>query len=185
MNYPAINTLISSPNTKSAIYTFQQSDISFDVEGNTLLKFPYSKNTYWTHFSFKPITEYDNLECEIILKTSDGYTYEVIESDTRKCNTWYKTKWTIPSVNCTAGIFLKIRRPPEFNAFYINSFIFTLYGLTDLHPIMNNYILMSDDNIHQIIFHKFDDGNNGSIYNIEHYDYIRDFIKDSCLIYPF
>jgi hypothetical protein len=166
--------------SNSIIYTFTESSKLIDNDGNTLLRFPYSENTYWTGFKYKS-TNY-TLDIEVILITNDGYTYTISHMSKRAIDTWHDTIWAIPSINSgdCAGIFLLIRAPVES----LKQIRFDLHGVMDLYPDVENYILMSEFNTYQFIFSKYDSVY-GTIYNVEHPDYIRGVIDDACKINVF
>ncbi len=166
------------PLSKSIIYTFPESSKSIDKEGNTLLRFPYSENTYWTAFKYMPLDYTSSLDIEIILITNDGYTYTISPLNRRAIDTWHDTTWAIPSIRVRehTGIFLRIHGSFE----HLKGFRFNLLGFMDLYPATENYILMSEFDTYQFIFN-----NCGSIYNVEHPDYIRGIIDSAVKISTF
>lgn len=195
MNLPTniisrINPEIQDPISKSVIYTFSTKDVSVDKEGNILYRFPYSANTFWTHFKYTcynmTLDYEESMDIELILVTTDGYTYDIKSNVNRfTSKTWYDTEWPIPSVmaltatdNAQAGLYFKIQSLPHKCKYNI---VISLLGFTELFPSSNYYLLSSPFDTYQFVFSVFDQGQ-GSIYNVEHYDYIRNIIDKSCNI---
>lgn len=183
-----INSEFQDYISKSVIYSFNTKDIHQDKEGNILYKFPYSKDTYWTNFKYSCYNtiknQVESLDLEIILITNDEYTYTVKKSEIFEIKKWYDTEWPIPSI-CTsgsqAGIYFKVKMPFDNKSIY-NVFI-SLLGFTDLFPNVSNYLLLSLFDTYQFVFSKYEDDSefvSGSIYNVEHYDYIREIINKAC-----
>ena len=167
-----------NPISKSVVYTFVNGSHTFDNDGDMLFKFPYSRDTFWTHFRFN--SPY-NLAIEIILITGDGYTYTVSSQQMRERGIWYDTTWPIPSIKTIedSGVYLKIKphNIPDFNL------SIKLCGFMDLFPKVENYILLSSLDTYQFVFAKFELDNlepRGLIYNVENYDYIREIIVKAC-----
>lgn len=173
-----VNPNIEDPLSHSVIYTFPDSSKSNDTEGNTLLMFPYSRNTYWTNFNYHCFNFTGTLQIEVMLITEDGYTYSISPRIDRKPDEWYDTNWVLPSINTGeySGIFLRISKPPS----ELKYFRFNLLGFTDLYPDVEHYLLMTPLKSYQFIFSKFTDVENnrssGTIYNVEHTDYIQNVI---------
>jgi hypothetical protein len=196
MNIPtdiplSINFNFHNPISKSVIYTFTSNDIYLDNENNILYRFPYSKNTYWTNFKYSCYNttnnQFEELDIGIELRTSDGYKYTIKASEVLKNKEWYNTVWPIPSIytyGTDASIDFKIKPLSDNKSTY--NIVISLLGFMDLYPNVKNYLLCSSLNTYQFIFNKIeqDDSNNmyGSIYNVEHYDYIRDIINNACII---
>jgi len=184
-----INSTVQNYVSKSVIYTFDTKDYIIDNEGNILYKFPYSKNTYWTNFKYSCYKCQEFLDIEIILITHDGYTYNIKESEKQFENKkwydteWYDTEWPLPSIYTTGskeGLYFKMKLPIN------NNIIFSVLGFIDLYPKVENYILLSPFNTYQFIFYKYEDDilleKGGSIWNVEHSDYIANIIKKACII---
>lgn len=185
-----INSNIQDYISKSVIYTFDKKDIYYDKNENILYKFPYSKDTYWTNFKYSCYNmQYNTLELldiEIILITTDGYEYNVKKNEHFNDKTWYDTEWPIPS-NYTnesrAGIYFKIKSLIEPLTVY--NIVISLLGFTDLFPSTENYLMISSIDTYQFVFSKFEqdyENTSGTIHNVEHYDYIKEIISDSCVI---
>jgi hypothetical protein len=183
-----INPKIQDYISKSIIYTFDTKDIYHDSCGNIIYKFPYSKDTYWTNFKYSCYNITNNihelLDIEIILITSDGYEYSIKKNKQFKDNKWYDTEWPIPSINTNinrTGIYFKIKEPIDsFTTYNIN---ISLLGFTDLFPKVTTYLLLSSFDTYQFIFSKFEENlenKYGTIYNVEHNDYIREIISTAC-----
>lgn len=171
--------------SKSIVYTFRE--IHSTNDSYSFFKFPYVKNTCWTNFRYlyydqsgEPINSDINLE--IILITSDGYTYNIqnnIQNNTSN-NIWHETQWPIPSVNTndSGGLYFKVKLPSTAHT----SFKIHLLGFMDLFPEVDTYLLLASNDIYNFIFSKnIQDGIelNGTIYNVEHIDYIRSIISSS------
>ena len=168
----------NDPLSKSIIYTFPESSTLIDKEGNTLLRLPYSQNTYWTAFKYMPLNHTSSLDIELILITNDGYTYTISPINRREIDKWHDTVWAIPSIRVRehSGIFIRIYGHLE----PLKEFRFNLLGFMDLYPDAENYILMSEFDTYQFIFN-----NCGSIYNVEHPDYIKGVIDSAVKICTF
>ena len=179
-----INPSFESPLSKSAIYTFPESSRSVDTDGNILLKFPYSRNLFWTNFNYHCFGFKDTIIVEIILITEDGYTYSISPIIEREPRVWYDTNWVLPSINTgeNSGLYLRVKASADTLKF----FRFNLLGFMDLCPDVENYILMTSLKSYQFIFSKYQDENNkevGTIYNVEHTDYIRTVIDSAYKIH--
>lgn len=183
-----INPEIQDPVSKSVIYTFSTQDFLLDGEGNILYKFPYSKDTYWTNFTYScyNITKNQPEELEIGIKlvTSDDYEYCVQMIHTRQAKVWYDTEWPFPSINTigtSAGVYFKIKQPSDNESKYMIQV--KLLGFMDLFPKVENYLLLSTLDTYQFVFAKYemdDLPSRGVIYNVENYDYIREIIVKAC-----
>jgi len=182
---------IDIPNriNSTIIYTFDKNDFIIDNEGNMLYKIPYSENTYWTNFKYSYYNTTDIylelLDIEIIIITKDGYKYNIKESEKQFENKkWYDTEWPLPSIytiGSKEGLYFKMKLPINNN-----NIIFSVLGFIDLYPKVENYILLSPFNTYQFIFYKYEDDilleKGGSIWNVEHSDYIANIIKKACII---
>jgi hypothetical protein len=191
MNIPtdiptSINPEIQDPISKSVVYSFTSKDIHYNGDGYMMYKFPYSKDTFWTNFKYScyNVTEnkYQCLEIGLELVTSDGYTYCVQMLHERQDKVWYDTNWSFPSVYTfgkQAGLYFKVKPPTDNSLYNIN---ISLLGFMDLFPKVENYLLLSSLDTYQWVFSKFenDDEESGSIYNVEHYDYIREIMSKAC-----
>jgi hypothetical protein len=184
-----INPNMQDPISKSVVYSFDNTDVFFDKDGNIIYTFPFSKNTYWTNFKYScyNITkdEPEDLEIGLELNTSDNYQYEIIKMQTFENKKVYETVWPIPSINTTgsdAYIYFKIKYPSERNSKY--SLMLSLIGFLDLFPKVDNYLLLSPLDTYQFIFCKYENDtipeSRGTIWNVEHYDYVREIITNAC-----
>ncbi len=180
-----VNPSFDDPLSKSVIYTFPESSKSVDTEGNVLLRFPYSRNTYWTNFNYHCFGFKDNIVVELILVTEDGYTYSISPITERAPRVWHNTNWVLPSINTGehSGLYLRVRAPANT----LKIFRFNLLGFMDLCPDVENYLLMTPLKSYQFIFSKYRDTENnnerGTIYNVEHTDYIQSVIDSSYKIW--
>jgi hypothetical protein len=183
-----INSKIQDYISKSVIYTFDTKDIYHDKYGNILYRFPYSKDTYWTNFKYSCYNITKNvkelLDIDIILITNDEYEYSIKTDEQFEDKKWYDTEWPIPSINTNgsrAGIYFKIKPSTDMKSTY--NIIISLLGFEDLFPKVESYLLLSSLDTYQFVFSKFEDNvefSSGTIYNVEHYDYIREIISKSC-----
>jgi hypothetical protein len=184
-----INPNIQDPISKSVVYTFETRDLHFDKNGNIIYTFPYSKDTYWTNFKYScyNITknESEELEIGLELNTSDNYQYEIIKMQQFENKKVYDTVWPIPSINTIgtdAAIYFKVKYPSEKESKY--SIVISLFGFMDLFPKMENYLLLSPLDTYQFVFCKYEQDDmpvsRGSIWNVEHYDYIREIMTKAC-----
>jgi hypothetical protein len=184
-----INPDIQDPISKSVIYTFTSQDFYIDNDRNMLYRFPYSKNTYWTNFKYTCFNitknQYEQLDIGIELKTSDSYKYTIKEMEVLEDKKWYDTVWPIPSIytyGSDACIDFKIKPPSDNKSIY--NIVISLLGFMDLFPKVENYLLLSSLDTYQFVFAKYEqddlEGARGSIYNVEHYDYIREIIVKAC-----
>jgi hypothetical protein len=183
-----INPEIQDPISKSVVYSFTTKDSHINNTGYIMYQFPYSKNTYWTNFKYSCYNDITGqpipLEIGLELETSDGYTYCVQMLHERQDKVWYNTEWPFPSVKTVgqkAGLYFKIK-PPSNEVKY--TIYISLLGFMDLFPNVENYLLLSTLDTYQLVFSKFEyddpDLSTGSIYNVEHYDYISDIVKKEC-----
>ena len=192
MNIPTdipkrINPEIQDPISKSVVYSFTAKDVYHSEDGYIMYKFPYSKDTYWTNFKYSCYNTTKNeparLDIGMELATTDGYTYCVQMLHEREDKVWYDTEWPFPSVytfGSQAGIYFKVKPPSDYYTYSIN---ISLLGFEDLFPKVESYLLLSPLDTYQWVFSKFEKDNedaSGSIYNVEHYDYIRDIVKKAC-----
>ena len=190
MNIPidtpkCINPEIQDPISKSVVYSFTSKDAHHSEDGYLMYKFPYSKDTFWTNFKYSCYNVVTNqlvhLDIGLELETTDGYTYCVQMLHERQDKVWYDTDWPFPSVNTVgskAGLYFKVKMPSD-NVKY--SLAISLLGFMDLFPKVEYYLLLTSLDTYQFVFSAFeyDDQATGSIYNVEHYDYIRNIINKS------
>jgi hypothetical protein len=180
-----VNPSFNDPLSKSVIYTFPESSKSDDTEGNILLRFPYSHNTYWTNFNYHCFGFNDNIIVEIILITEDGYMYSILPITERAPRVWHDINWALPSIKTGeySGLYLRVKA----NVDTLKCFRFNLLGFMDLYPDVENYLLITPLKSYQFIFSKYRDAENnnevGTIYNVEHTDYIRSVIDSAYKIH--
>lgn len=190
MNFPVdipkrINPQMAEPVSKSVIYTPLPEDYTKDTDGNILVRFPYSKDTYWTNFRYTcygPTQE--SLSLGITIITSKGETYNVSDCEMREQAVWYDTTWPIPSVYTEgdpAGVYLWITPPADPKKYIIRA---TLLGFMDLFPKVENYLLLSPLDTYQFAFYKYEQiglpNISGAIYNVNTYGYIHGNIVKAC-----
>jgi hypothetical protein len=181
-----INPEIQDPISKSVIYSFTTKDAHHSNDGYIMYKFPYSKDTFWTNFKYTCYNttkdEPQQLDIGMELVTNDGYTYCVQMLHQRQDKVWYGTDWPFPSVytfGSQAGLYFKVKPPSDNSVYTIN---ISLLGFMDLFPKVESYLLLSTLDTYQWVFSKFvkDDEEQGSIYNVENYDYIRNIVNKAC-----
>jgi hypothetical protein len=177
----------NNPISKSTVYTFSAKDYLVDDDGSMLFRFPFSHNTFWTQFQYSCINEYgfptDNLDISVFLITSDEYRYTISPLQTRAQKEWYTIELPIPSIMTPgkSGIFIKIKPINSSSKHIMN---IHLLGFQELFPIVKDYFLITNNNTYQFIFSQYNNGDyySGSIFNVEHYDYIKESIPGSQLI---
>lgn len=169
MNIPVdfvkdINPNLIDPLSKSTVYTFSPGSHQTNNSNELLFKFPYSENTYWTHFKYATSLPNTVLESELSIVTDDGYKFIILQHHPRFPSMWYDTVWPLPSINASgggAGIYLKIK-PSETPV----DIIVHLSGFVDLLPSVDQYIIATVTNNSSIkiaisrkhnIFHKIED----------------------------
>lgn len=185
---PTIDPLFSS-----IIYTFNNiHDIIYNNDGDILCKFPYSKGTWWTNFKYSVYpSSNQQLIMSLILITDEGYTYVISNDSFIEQNKWIDTVWPLLSVNTNqninnsqkCGLYLKIK--PLKGDEHMNISL-NLLGYKNLFPKSDNYILISPNKTYQFVFSEYEneDGTtSGTMYNVEHFDYIRDIINNSFIVY--
>lgn len=181
---PTIDALYSS-----VVYTFNSKDMLTDDNGNILYKFPYSKDTWWTNFKYSVYpSSNQQIIMSIILITDEGYTYTISRDEFIEQDKWYDTVWPLLSLNTQSnnsksGLYLQVR--PLRGDENINISI-KLLGFKHLFPKSQHYILISPIETYQFVFTQFeneDGSNGGTMYNVEHFDYIRDIINNSFIVY--
>ena len=164
--------IIQDPISKSIIYYFSTKDGIIDTDGDTLFKFPYSKDTFWTNFKY---VCYGNkpLKIGIKLVTTNGYSYEIAPQIVREQKSWEETVWPLPSIKMVdGGVYFKIKLVAG------DEIAISLLGFMDLYPSVEHYMLLSPYN--QFVFSNNVDLSVGSIYNVEHCDNICDIVKNAC-----
>jgi hypothetical protein len=178
----------------SVVYTFNNNERIIRMNGDIMYKFPYSKGTWWTNFKYcvYPISN-QQLIISIILITDEGYSYIISRESFIEQNKWTDTVWPLLSVNMSgnmninkshnSGLYFKIKPLKGDEDIQIS---IKLLGFRNLFPKSENYILISPIKTYQFVFTEFEneDGTtSGTMYNIEHIDYIRDIINKSFIVY--
>jgi hypothetical protein len=147
MNIPVdfvkdINPNLVDPLSKSTVYTFSPGSHQTNNSNELLFKFPYSENTYWTHFKYATSLPNTILESELSIVTDDGYKFIILQQHPRFPSMWYDTVWPLPSINASGGgIYLKIK-PSETPV----DIILHLSGFVDLLPSVDQYIIATVTN---------------------------------------
>ena len=142
MNIPidfvkAINPNLIDPLSKSTVYTFAPGSHQTGNSNELLFKFPYSENTFWTHFKYATSSPNTVLESELSIVTDDGYKFVILQEHSRFPSIWYDTVWPLASVNASnSAIYLKIK--PSSPSVDI---IVHLSGFVDLLPSVDRYII--------------------------------------------
>ena len=75
-----INPSITDPLSKSTVYTFVPGPHQCSDSNEVMIfKFPYSENTYWTHFKYATSLPNIILESELHIVTDDGYKFIILQ----------------------------------------------------------------------------------------------------------
>ena len=138
-----INPNLIDPLSKSTVYTFVPGSHICNEVNELLFKFPYSENTYWTHFKY--ITSIPNtvLHAELLIVTDNGHECVILPLQLLQPSTWHNTVWPLPSVNTSiSAIYLKIK-PSNENL----DIIVHLSGFIDLLPRVDGYIISAASDI--------------------------------------
>jgi hypothetical protein len=132
-----INPNLVDPLSKSTVYTFAPGSHQCNDNRELLFKFPYSENTYWTHFKYATSKPNTILESELIIVTDDGHESVILHLHPRFPSKWYDTVWPLPSVNTSiSAIYLKIKPSPDNVDIIVH-----LSGFVDLLPSVEQYII--------------------------------------------
>ena len=159
-----INPNLIDPISKSTVYTFAPGSHQCNDNRELLFKFPYSENTYWTHFKYATSLPNTVLESELLVVTEYGQECVILPLHTRQPSTWHDTIWPLPSINTSGGaIYLKIK-PPLTSV----DIIVHLSGFVDLLRSVEQYVIMPGANT-PLIQLALSKGNN-TIYRLEDYD---------------
>jgi hypothetical protein len=160
-----INPNLVDPLSKSTVYTFAPGSHQCNENRELLFKFPYSENTYWTHFKYATSLPNTVLDVELLVVTEYGQECVILPLHTRQPSTWHDTIWPLPSINTSGGaIYLKIKPPTADNL----DIIVHLSGFVDLLPVVEQYVIMPATNT-PLIQLALSRGNN-TIYRLEDYD---------------
>ena len=191
-----INPNLVDPLSKSTVYTFVPGSHQCNENRELLFKFPYSENTYWTHFKYATSLPNTVLDVELLVVTEYGQECVILPLHTRQPSTWHDTIWPLPSINTSGGaIYLKIKPPTDkfqrnlsilpqgvrTDEFQRNlsilpqgvrtdnlDIIVHLSGFVDLLPVVEQYVIMPATNT-PLIQLALSRGNN-TIYRLEDYD---------------
>jgi hypothetical protein len=173
-----INPNIQDPIAHSVVYSFQNENALEDARGYIVYKLPYSPNTFWTNFKYTYYGVNDpQIEIGIELDTSNDYNYNISYTQPRTAGEWYDTVWPIPSLNNplnNGSVYIKVRVD---SAFQRSNFRLFLLGFTDLFPQVDHYLLLSASDLYQFVFHMNYEDVNGTIFNVENFAYIQDFVN--------
>jgi hypothetical protein len=162
-----INPNLVDPLSKSTVYTFAPGSHQYSNSSEVrelLFRFPYSENTYWTHFKYATSLPNTVLDVELLVVTEYDQECVILPLKARQPSTWHDTIWPLPSINTSGGaIYLKIK-PPADNL----DIIVHISGFVDLLPIVEQYVIMPGVNTPPIQL-ALSRGNN-TIYRLEDYD---------------
>lgn len=187
MNIPTniprrINKSVNNVESLSVVYIPQEDKHIYEDDGSILIRFPYSKNTFWTNFKYSCLNQNNiKLKTELIIKTSNDHMYTVLTINETEQNQWHDTKWAIPSVNTIdhdAGIYLKLYNCRDLPKYTIR---ISILGFLHIYPDVIQYFLLSQQNTYLFIFNtcvkdesiaikrerERERKRNGSIYSIE------------------
>ena len=151
------------PLSKSTVYTFFPGSHVCNEVNELLFKFPYSENTYWTHFKYTTSMPNTLLYAELLIITDKGQDHVILPLQLLQPSTWHNTVWPLPSVNTSiSAIYLKIK-PSSENL----DIILYLSGFVDLLPSVDGYIISaaSDIPVQLVISRK-----HNTIHSLEDYD---------------
>jgi hypothetical protein len=176
-----INPNLIDPISKSTVYTFIPGSHQCTDNRELLFRFPYSENTYWTHFKYATSLPNTVLESELLVITEYDQECVILPLDKRQPSTWHDTIWPLPSINTSggAGIYLKIKPPTDKFLWNLSilpqgvrtdnlDIVVHLSGFVDLLPIVEQYVIMPGVNT-PLIQLAISRGNN-TIYRLEDYD---------------
>ena len=137
-----INPNLTDPLSKSTVYTFIPGSHQCNENRDLLFKFPYSENTYWTHFKYATSLPNTVLDVELLIIADDGEEHVILPLKARQPSTWHDTIWALPSINTQiSGIYLKIK-PPLTPV----DIIVHLSGFVELLPIIERYLIVPSAN---------------------------------------
>ncbi len=145
--------------SKTVLYTFNDNDIVEKIDDRTFTYyFPYSQNTYWTHFKYlyAGVNGYvsSNVHIEINVRTMDNTKYDLITYNNCVQNKWNSMKWHIPSQKHQKpyGVYFTVKMPYQYPK-YGFKFSISIVGLIDLYPSVPTYILQCNQQ-YDIVFFK-------------------------------
>ena len=164
-----INKSMDNPISKSVIYTPTEQQFEYYSDGDILVRFAYSKNTFWTNFKYLSING-SLASISLVIITSDKHLYTLYDDSDEEFieDKWYNTRWPIPSIKFSdnvTGVYLKCRYQTDTHIALNNTLRISMLGFIDLFPDVNIYHLLSERDISLLVFNKKDVINNkGTIY---------------------
>lgn len=169
-----INPNLTDPLSKSTVYTFAPGSHICNDKRERLFRFPYSENTYWTHFKYATSLPNTVLEVELLIVTDDEQEIVILPLQSLQPNTWHNTIWPLPSVDTSiSAIYLKIKPSND------NIILVYLSGFVDLLARVEDYIISAASNIPpiQLVISR----KQNTIHSLEDYDTSQ----NSLVIKPF
>jgi len=159
-----INPNLTDPLSKSTVFTFVPGSHQCNDNRELLFRFPYSENTYWTHFKYATSLPNTVLDVELLIVADDGEEHVILPLQARHPSTWHDTIWALPSVNTSVGaIYFKIK-PPLTQV----DIILHLSGFVDLLPNFERYIIVPSANTPRIQLAISRETN--TIYRVDNYE---------------
>lgn len=159
-----INPNLTDPLSKSTVYTFIPGSHQCNDEHDMLFKFPYSENTYWTHFKYATSLPNTILQTELLIVTDDGQDHIILPLQSRHPSIWHDTVWPLPSVNISvSAIYIKIKAAPTTVDVIVH-----LSGFVDLLPSVQQYIIVPSANTPHIQLAISRETN--TIYRVDNYE---------------
>ena len=159
-----INPNLVDPLSKSTVYTFLPESYICNDARELLFKFPYSENTYWTHFKYVTSIPNTVLEVQLLIVEDDGQESVILPLQSKQPSTWHNTIWPLPSINTSiSAIYFKIK-PPLTPV----DIILHLSGFVDLLPSFNRYIITPSANTPSI--HLALSRETNTIYRVDDYE---------------
>ena len=159
-----INPNLTDPLSKSTVYTFVPGSHICNDNRDLLFKFPYSENTYWTHFKYATSLPNTVLDVELLIVADDGEEHVILPLQARHPSIWHDTIWALPSVNTSVGaIYFKIKAPLTPVDIIIH-----LSGFVDLLPNFERYLIVPSANTPRIQLAISRETN--TIYRVDNYE---------------
>jgi hypothetical protein len=128
-------------------YSFSDEDIVEQDYHYTMYRFPYSPETFWTHFQFIIDQGNSSIQMEIFLITANGESYTLVPPMIRNANEWHDTHWPLPSVSTTdhSGLYLKLIYPKVIQPGESEPCVsISLLGFLYLFPSQMTYLLSQE-----------------------------------------
>ena len=159
-----INPNLTDPLSKSTVFTFVPGSHQCNDANELLFRFPYSENTYWTHFKYATSLPNTVLDVELLIIADDGEEHVILPLQARHPSIWHDTIWPLLSVNTSAGaIYFKIK-PPLTPV----DIIIHLSGFVDLLPNFKRYLIVPSANTPRIQLAISKETN--TIYRVDNYE---------------